>query len=57
MDGVIEKPIPTLVLTKQRRREVCIHEAAHAVITGVGENSMSWRKHALGVLPPGHRKP
>jgi hypothetical protein len=36
MDGVIEKPIPTLVLTKQRRREVCVHEAAHAVIHRLG---------------------
>jgi hypothetical protein len=36
MDGVIEKPVPTLVLTKQRRREVCIHEAAHAVIYRLG---------------------
>jgi len=36
MDGVIEIPFPTLVLTKQLRREVCVHEAAHAVIHRLG---------------------
>lgn len=36
MDGVIEGPLPTFVLTKQHRREVCVHEAAHAVIHRLG---------------------
>jgi hypothetical protein len=36
MDGVIESPFPMLVLTKQRRREACVHEAAHAVIHRLG---------------------